>query len=382
MRVLVTSTPGTGHVLPMIPTASALRDAGHTLVWATGRETCRELSALGFDTVVCGLSVAERKEIVAPHRARFAATPAPQRRAVMGSVIFGEVSAAPMLADLEPIAAEGAFDLVLHEPLELAAPIVARSLGIPHVVQGFGALIPPAVVDAITEVVAPLWNERGLDVPDDLGQLDDLFLCPFPPSFASLPDDGRARRVRPVSPTTSQSTPPEWLHALGRERPLVYATYGTEPAPDKPFERTIEALAALDVDGLLTVGPHTDPASFGAVADNVRVERFTPQSAVLDRAAVVVSHAGSGTLLGAATAGVPQVLLPMGADQFENAAAAEHAGVAIRGESAETSADGLRNLVLRQLEDAEARAAAARVAAEIAEMPSPTELVPIVEQLA
>jgi UDP:flavonoid glycosyltransferase YjiC (YdhE family) len=269
----------------------------------------------------------------------------------------------------------------LHEPLELAAPLVARSLGTPRVVQAFGALIPPAVVDAITEVVAPLWEERDLEPPVELGQLDDLFLCPFPPSFASLPDDERARRVRPAEPGRPTAETPEWLHALGRDRPLVYATYGTEPAPGKPFAQTIEALAELNVDGLLTVGPHADPESFGAVPANVRVERFLPQAPVIARSAVVVSHAGSGTLLGAAAAGVPQVLVPMGADQFDNTAAAERAGVAVRANADETPAEVLRDLVDRQLADGAARAAAGRVAAEIAEMPSPAELVPSVEQL-
>ena len=45
--------------------------------------------------------------------------------------------------------------------------------------------------------------------------------------------------------------------------------------------------------------------------------------------AAVVSHGGSGTVLGALAAGLPLVLLPQGADQFENAARCERAGAAV-----------------------------------------------------
>jgi UDP:flavonoid glycosyltransferase YjiC (YdhE family) len=59
----------------------------------------------------------------------------------------------------------------------------------------------------------------------------------------------------------------------------------------------------------------------------VLVERFVPQRALLPRAAAVVSHAGSGTVVSALACGVPLVLLPMGADQPWNADRCEALGV-------------------------------------------------------
>ena len=50
---------------------------------------------------------------------------------------------------------------------------------------------------------------------------------------------------------------------------------------------------------------------------------------MLERAAAVMSHAGAGSVLGAARTGLPQVLNPLGADQWENADAATDAGIAI-----------------------------------------------------
>jgi hypothetical protein len=47
------------------------------------------------------------------------------------------------------------------------------------------------------------------------------------------------------------------------------------------LSRAIAEIAALDVDVLVTVGPEGEPASLGEVPDNVHVERFVAQAAVL-----------------------------------------------------------------------------------------------------
>jgi UDP:flavonoid glycosyltransferase YjiC (YdhE family) len=51
----------------------------------------------------------------------------------------------------------------------------------------------------------------------------------------------------------------------------------------------------------------------------VRVEPWIDQAGALERADLVVCHGGSGTTLAALAAGVPLVMVPLFADQFENA---------------------------------------------------------------
>jgi rhamnosyltransferase subunit B len=55
---------------------------------------------------------------------------------------------------------------------------------------------------------------------------------------------------------------------------------------------------------------------------------FAPLATVLAHADVVVHHAGIGTGSSAILAGVPQLLIPHGHDQFDNAARFERLGVA------------------------------------------------------
>ena len=84
---------------------------------------------------------------------------------------------------------------------------------------------------------------------------------------------------------------------------------------------------------------------------------------------VVVHHGGSGTTLGALASGVPQVVLPQGADQFANADALDAAGVAVRLLPEEVNADAVAertHRLLPQHGNAEHRDAARVVAEEIA----------------
>ncbi len=71
-----------------------------------------------------------------------------------------------------------------------------------------------------------------------------------------------------------------------------------------------------------------DPAEVRAPAGMV-VRRYVPHVAVLTHAAVVVTHAGTGTLMAALTHGAPLVCIPLGRDQPVNAEKVAELGVAL-----------------------------------------------------
>lgn len=84
------------------------------------------------------------------------------------------------------------------------------------------------------------------------------------------------------------------------------------------YRTALNATKGLDVRVLLTVGRRFDRSRLGAIPPNVRVEAWVDQANVLDQADLVVCHGGSGTAFGALAAGVPVVVVPLFADQFEN----------------------------------------------------------------
>jgi UDP:flavonoid glycosyltransferase YjiC (YdhE family) len=79
------------------------------------------------------------------------------------------------------------------------------------------------------------------------------------------------------------------------------------------------ALSRLEVRALVTVGPSLDPAEFVG-PPNVILERYVPHSAVLPRAAVLVTQCGIGTVTKGLMHGVPLVCVPLLSDQPDNAA--------------------------------------------------------------
>jgi UDP:flavonoid glycosyltransferase YjiC (YdhE family) len=100
-------------------------------------------------------------------------------------------------------------------------------------------------------------------------------------------------------------------------------------AQEQVLARAVDGLGQLDARILVTTGPAIDPASLQA-RGNTTVVRSAPHAQLFPKTAVVVTHAGMGTVTRALTAGVPLVCLPMGRDQLDVAARVVYAGAGIR----------------------------------------------------
>ncbi len=156
-------------------------------------------------------------------------------------------------------------------------------------------------------------------------------------------------------------------------------TVFNEPERLRPV---VAALADLPVRMLVTVGPRADPSALGPQPDHVRVERYVPQSALLQYCDVVVSHAGSGTVLATLALGIPQLCLPQGADQFLNAAAITAAGAGLSIPPERVTGDAVAEAVSRLLAEASFGRAAAAVRQSIDSMPTAADVAPTLEALA
>jgi UDP:flavonoid glycosyltransferase YjiC (YdhE family) len=150
-----------------------------------------------------------------------------------------------------------------------------------------------------------------------------LVLSPFPASFRdpAAPQSPNTHLFRSMEP---DEPAPEWLRELP-DGPLVYLTLGTifNQESGDLFERALAGLRELPGRVVVTVGRELDPQVLGPQPSNVLVRSYVPQSQLLPHCNLVVSHAGSGSVLGALSHGLPMVLLPMGADQTLNAARAQ-----------------------------------------------------------
>jgi MGT family glycosyltransferase len=188
--------------------------------------------------------------------------------------------------------------------------------------------------------------------------------------------------IRSVAYNESNADVPAWLKAPPT-RPCVYLTLGTVSfGAVEVLSRAITDIAPLDVDILVAVGPEGEPAALGELPDNVHVEQFVTQSEVLPLVDLIVHHGGTGTVLGALEVGLPQLLLPQGADQFVNAEMLTAAG-AVRALTNDAQQPGaIEEAVRALLGDCPERQAAARLRDEIASMPEPADVVPALVELA
>ncbi|HEY9378200.1 MAG TPA: nucleotide disphospho-sugar-binding domain-containing protein, partial [Jiangellaceae bacterium] len=132
---------------------------------------------------------------------------------------------------------------------------------------------------------------------------------------------------------------------------------------------------------VVTVGQQNDPAVLGPQPDNVVVRLYVPQAELLPHCQAVVTHGGSGTMLGALAQGLPLLVVPQGADQYANADAVVAASAGRRLGRDETTGDAVRDSVRSLLDDPGFRRAALRVQAEIRAMPTAAQAITRIEML-
>jgi UDP:flavonoid glycosyltransferase YjiC (YdhE family) len=327
MRVLFASYATVGHTYPLIPLAVAVREAGHEVHFAAGDAVHAPLAANGL-------------------------------RPFRPADVFGEIYA----EDLEPELARLAPDLVVHGWGVPGAAVAAYRAGIPGIWHGFGRMIPDGI---------------GLESPTRIAEAPGrphVDICP--PSLQDKDFVAEADRIelRPV-PYSEPASVAESGSAGGGSRPLIYLTLGTTFGTREVLTTAIDGLARLNADVLVATG-RVAPSELGELLDNITVRNWISQADVLPHVDVVAHHGGSGTTLGALTFGIPQLVLPQGADQFANADALAAAGAAVCLRPEEMSAESVAEHARALLPggDPAYRDAAQAIAEEIARMPPPAEV--------
>jgi UDP:flavonoid glycosyltransferase YjiC (YdhE family) len=285
-----------------------------------------------------------------------------------------------LCADWEP-------DLIVCDETDFGSMIVAERLGLPYasvLVIAAGSFVRKELV---AEPLRRLRAEHGLPPDPGLVMLSRyLVLSPVPPSYRdpAFPLPATARSLRPptVGHPTDDPAPP-WFTELGGA-PTVYFTLGTvfNVESGDLFARVLAGLRELPVNLVVTVGREIDPDEFGAQPANVRVQRYIPQSALLPHCDLVVSHGGSGTVLGALAHGLPMVLIPIGADQPHNAARCAELGVARVLDAVRATPASAREAASAALADPAFRRAAQQLRDELVALPGPAHAVTLLERLA
>jgi MGT family glycosyltransferase len=232
-----------------------------------------------------------------------------------------------------------------------------------------------ATFDAHRHVMNDAYAQFGfppLDHVLDLFDRVDRVLLAISQAFDFQPDalPDNYRYVGPLLDQPSWSKPWQapWSAGSHRPRALIACSTGAQGQTEL-VQRVLDAFAMLEIDAVATAGPNVNVDSLDAPA-NVHLLHSAPHDEVMKEVSLVVTQGGHGTVCRALINGLPQLVLPVGRDQADNAARIEAKGAGLRlapTSSATEIAAAVARLVQESNFRAEARRLGAAVAADVKE---------------
>jgi len=379
VRILFAFTGGSGHLDPLVPIARVAEAAGHTVAFTGRPAMVPTVEALGFSVFATG------PDGIPQRRPLRELDPEREDRDLRDG--FADRIARDRAAGVLALCADWQPDLIVCDEIDFGSMVAAERLGLPYatvLVVAAGSFVRHGLVAGPLNA---LRVEHGLPPDPDLAMLSRyLILSPFPPSYRdpAFPLPATAHTVRPLTRDLARKdAAPPWLARL-HGAPTVYFTLGTvfNLESGDLFARVLAGLRDLPINLVVTVGREIDPEELGPLPDNIHVERYIPQSLVLPRCSAVVSHGGSGSVIGALAHGLPLVVMPMGADQPLNAARCQEIGVARVLDAVKATPETVRDAVSAVLSEPTYRSTAERIRDEIIALPGPAHAVTLLEQLA
>lgn len=438
MRVAFAMWPAPAHAYPLVPLAWALRAAGHEVSFISHPSIGPTITRTGLPFVAAcdesampaplgpgGAYLQERAEIdritealQIPAEGRVTWNTFSQffLPSMWDFTPYRGSPASPMPA-MDGIAAyfeRWRPDLVIWDPCLPGAAVAARAVGARHArfsgpdivgwcldavnrrTRGPGAV---AVDNPLAETVRPMAEKFGVPV-DDETLYGQWTINPMPPAI-SIPVATRTVPMRWL-PFADQVAMPDWVYPVP-DRPRIALSLGVSVRQymdaDWSYAATVlDALGDLDVEVVATLNAKQLPQGTKVPA-NVRVVDYVPLNYLAPTCSAIIHHGGLGTMISAASARVPQLVVDFPRRDVVAKASAD--GVAVpryvlapiiggyvsdlgAGEILdldEPDVVAIRHQVTRVLTEPGFRTGAARLHADLTALPNPADVVPILEKL-
>jgi UDP:flavonoid glycosyltransferase YjiC (YdhE family) len=357
MKVLFTTFPAYGHLLPMLPLARAVAAAGDEVVIAAHGDL--RAAAAGLPVRAVGPALGA---LIAENETRFRQDVLEYRGDGEGDLLAATVGlftttyADLIFDDMLTLVTDERPGMIVAEMWDFVTPLVAHRLGIPYVTFTHS---PATVIDAVLAAGAgKAGAQRGLAVPTPAATVQL-----WPEWLETVPVTPDGFRI-PISSSAYDTATPVDLPAFTGDRPVVLVTLGTVVEDLELLRSAVRAVLDAGADALVTTGFTATPEDLGTDTDRVRAVSFAPIGQLLDRVQAVVAAGGSGTTLATLSRGLPLLFVPRIANQPQVAAAVTAFGAGLTPESLTDSVPVL-------LEDAELRKHAGEARDRLADRSSP-----------
>ncbi len=441
MRVLFTVWPATAHLYPVIPLAWALQSAGHDVRVAAHPGMAPTISSVGLTAVRLG----DPAVVPAPRAANRPLSPETESRLdrltekldldPAGQYAWGAFrrfmiaclrdfhpadaspsDPMPAVDDLVEFARGWRPDLIVWDPCWPSGAVAARVSGAAHARLMWGldyfawttetlaarhaVLGTSPGENPLVEAIRPVAERHGVDVDDEL--LHGQWTIDPIPEPMRLPTRTRTVPMRWV-PFTGAAPLPDWLHAPP-ERPRVALSLGVsvrkffKDGADR-IQALLDAVADLDAEVVATLDDE-QLDGLSRLPSNVRTVDYVPLNQLLPTTSALIHHGGIGTFATAAAFGVPQLINDeesefivvddhgvhttfrerhMDAPPTSAYVTERGAGLSLDRHTQSTAT--MRERIGRVLDEDSYRRGAASIHHDMLAMPSPRDLVPVLEGL-
>ncbi len=294
-------------------------------------------------------------------------------------------------------------DLVIWETITFAGPIAAQACGAVHARQMWAIDLFTRMRKQYLRLQADKPEERTEDVFRQWlaarvgkagGEYEESMttghftIDSVPPSQRHDPELGLADLGLDYLPMRwipyhGKSVVPDWLREPPRRR-RVALTLGVSSTDQLDgyglsVPALLRALGGLDVEVVATVA-ESEQAALGEMPGNVRLVPFVPLNVLAPTCDLVIGHGGNGSYNTTLCHGVPQIVVPFFFDGGLRAEYLRRQGAGIVLDRGEATGELVANAARRVLGDASFSSNAQRLAREMRTLPTPNDLVPVIEE--
>ncbi len=374
-KALLFNVPGHGHVNPTLPLVAELVRRGHRITYFVTEGFRAAVEAAG--AAFCAYNTIHDDYF----DARGLSGSVPQRVALALITTSGEI-----LPELLDIARTEEPDYILFDGMCPWGNLVARILNLPAIaslsLSPMNAPPPRAMLKIFPLILPVIFRDfgKGLEaikqaraltkqynlppfgfagILNNLGDISISYTSTYFQPFANtVPDTVRFVGWTLRETPTNESFPFEQVQG----RKLIYVSLGTLNNDDAAFFRMcIEALAGSDDFVIMSTGKRISPESFGTLPENVSIQAWVPQTEVLRRAALFITHGGLNSLHDGLYCGVPLLLVPQQVEQLMNAMRVVELGAGLMLKKGQVSVHTIRDSAARPLTESQFAVSASRI---------------------
>jgi MGT family glycosyltransferase len=425
MKVLIPSTPATGHLNPLLAIARILRTEGHEVAFLTATAFRDRIESTGvkFFALPTGADF-DLREILSV---------VPELKTIPPGLQWLRVACERMFADAIPAQHEGLQQSLQEFPADVIVgddmffgvlpmllglraerpPIVLCGTSFLHWTREDGApnflgLLPATTAEqraeyagiakeydeAVDRPVIHRVNQKlkalgvgriSLPLFHSVIELADAYLQLSVPGFEfprEIPPSVHFVGTPPISP--DQVPLPPWANELDGSRKVVLVTQGTVANHNFGLlvAPTLAALASEpDVLVVATAGGRPIEAIPGHIPSNARVASFLPFEWLLPRVSVLVTNGGYGSVNQAMSYGIPLVTAGLTEDKADVNARVGWSGVGVNLATNEPTPEALRKAVRTVLDRPAYRMRATQMASEFAGIDTRSEILRIIHEV-